>query len=304
MLSAGAIGWFGKLPAQGDFLRGGMADPLVQRFATWLEEASEACSRAGARPPSGVRFAWRMAGEPRLLVGVLRDSVDKVGRVFPLAVFAPAFVGLPTEFPDVPAAFGGFLRAAEEFLEGAVFLDAGSFAARAQALPLPGTAEVAAAAERGRSAAGDPAAPVLARLFGDPAAGGHLYAFHTFRFACGKHRGREPVRAEVLLDCPVEGPADVRLWLEAAGRTLAWPAPPPFLWREAPGPRLCLSLGAPPGAALLALCDPPRDHPKIWPLRTTRAAAVESARKALGPAAAALDRAGATVGELIATLSR
>ena len=42
MLPQGATGWFGKLPAQGDFLRGGMADPLVQRFAGWLEEASEA----------------------------------------------------------------------------------------------------------------------------------------------------------------------------------------------------------------------------------------------------------------------
>lgn len=302
MLPQGATGWFGKLPAQGDFLRGGMADPLVQRFAGWLEEASEACHRAGARPAAAVRFAWRPAGEARLLVGTLRDSVDKVGRPFPLSIFAAAGgAGLAAGFPGLPAAWDGFLGAAEALLAEAAALDAAGFAARVQALPLPGAREAAAAAPSGD---GDPAAPVLARLFGDPATGGHLYAFHTFRFACGKHRGREPVRAEVVLDCPVEGPADVRLWLEAAGRTLAWPAPPPFLWREGPGPRLCLSLGTPPGAALLALCDPPRDHPKIWPLRTTRAAAVESARKALGPAAAALDRAGATVGELIATLSR
>jgi type VI secretion system protein ImpM len=305
MLPQGAIGWFGKLPAQGDFVRAGVADPLVQRFAVWLEEASEACHRAGARPAAPVRFAFRPPGELRLLVGALRDSVDRAGRVFPMALFAAADArGLATGFPDLPAAWAGFLGAAEDLLSGMAGLEAAAFAERARRLPLPQAGDLAAAVEAGRGRDAGPAAPVLERLFGAASAGGHLYALGTFRTACGKVRGREPARAEVALDCPVASPGDERSWLELARRALGWPAPPPFLWGDGSAPRLLLCLGLPPAAALLPFGTPERDHPKIWPLRTAQPAAVEAARKALGPAAAELGRAGLTVGELIATLSR
>jgi type VI secretion system protein ImpM len=303
MLSRGPTGWFGKLPSQGDFVRAGVADPLVQRFARWLEEASEACHRAGARPAAPARFAFRAVGDPRLLLGALQDSVDRAGRVFPMAVFAAAEPGgLAAGFPDLPAAWSGFLGAAEDLLAEMAGLEVAAFADRARRLPLPQPADVAAAAAAARSADGEPAAPALLRLFGEGAAGGEFYAASTFRLACGKVRGREPARAEVVLDCPVSGPGDVRLWLELARRALAWPDPPGFLWRQGSSPRLLLSLGSPPAGAAVALVG--RDHPKVWPLRTAQAAAIEAARKSLGPAAEEMGRPGLTVGELIAALSR
>jgi hypothetical protein len=222
-----------------------------------------------------------------------------------MALFAAAEArGLAAGFPDLPAAWGGFLGAAEALLDGMAGLEVAAFAERARQLPLPQAGDLAAAAAASRSAEGQPAAAALERLFGAAAEGGHLYGLNTFRLACGKVRGREPSRAEVVLDCPAADPADLRLWLELARRALAWPSPPAFLWREGGSPRLLLSLGAPPGGALLPLCAPGRDHPKVWPLRTAQPAAVEAARKALGPAAAEIGRPGLTVGELLATLSR
>jgi type VI secretion system protein ImpM len=301
MIAHGQIGFFGKIPAHGDFVRANVGDPLVQRFTRWLEEASEACHRTRALvPKEPVRFLFRAAGEPRALVGALRGSQDKVGRQFPLAAFVPAQGPLVEKgFPVVPLAYGGFLAALGE----AIAADPASPAALADrlgALRPPGAEEAARADESARAAASRPAREFLGPLFGEASAGRRHYAVNTFLSACAPVRGREPARAETVLDCPVAGEADAWAWLELSRRALHWGTAPTFFLRAGAPGRLLLSLGGPPPALLPSLAEPRKDSPKIWPLETAVASAVESARKALGPArAAALDRDDATLGEFV-----
>jgi len=102
-------GFFGKVPALGDFVSGGLARPA--------EDAIEAWARSGmarlkeARPEDWLqaylvapvwRFAARIAGDAR--VGVWCPSVDAVGRYFPMVVAAA---------PSSGAAPGWFDRAEE-----------------------------------------------------------------------------------------------------------------------------------------------------------------------------------------------
>ncbi len=307
MIGHGPIGFFGKLPAQGDFVRQGVADGLVQRFARWLEEASEACYRAGTRLGAApLRFAFRAAGEARVVVGAMRGSSDRVGRDFPLAVLVPLEgPALAGAFPALPAAYRGFLGAAEELLAGSERAALPQFAEGVRALTLPAVGELEAAAVRDRRAVeAAEGGAVLTRLLGDAGGGRPHYALRTFQAGCAKAKGREPSRAETVFDCPAETAEDLHLWLELGRRLLAWPAPPPFFWREGRGGRLLLSLGTPPAAVLPALAEPGRPSPKIWPLTTSQAAALESARKSLGPATAVLERGGATLGELLSALCR
>ncbi len=301
MIAHGQIGFFGKIPAHGDFVRANVGDPLAQRFTRWLEEASEACHKTRALvPKEPVRFLFRAAGEGRALVGALRGSQDRVGRQFPLAAFVPAQGPLvEQDFPAAPLAYGGFLAALGE----AIAADPASPAALADrlgALRPPGPGEAARAAESARAAGSRPAREFLGPLFGEAAGGRRHYALHTFLSACTPARGREPARAETVLDCPVATEADAWAWLELARRALRWGTAPTFFLRGGAPGRLLLSLGAPPPAVLPSLAEPRRDGPRIWPLETVLASASDAARKALGPArAATLDREDATIGEIV-----
>jgi type VI secretion system protein ImpM len=300
----GPIGFFGKIPAHGDFVRGNVGDPLVQRFTRWLEEGVEACHRVRAQVPRApVRFLFRAAGDPRALVGVLRGSQDRVGRHFPLAAFAALEGPLAAAaFPGAPLACAGFLSA----LAGVLAADPATPAALADGLGAvrpPRADDAAGAAEVIRAASARPAAELLA-LFGEAAAGRRHYAVNTLLAACGAVRGREPARAETVLDCPAASDADAWAWLELARRALGWSAAPAFFLRAGEPGRLLLSLGSPPPAVLPSLAEPRKDGPRIWPLVTAVASAAEAARKALGPArAAALDRDDSTVGDLVTQLA-
>jgi type VI secretion system protein ImpM len=304
VISHGPIGFFGKIPAQGDFVRANVGDGLVQRFTRWLEESSEACHKTRAQVPrEPVRFLFRPAGEVRALVGVLRGSQDRVGRVFPLAAFVPAQgPHLEQASASAPLAYAAFFSAMAE----AVAQDPASPAAlgdRLGALKPPGAEELARAEEAARAAASRTAGDFLGPLFGDAPAGKRHYAVNTFLAACNTVRGREPARAETVLDCPVRSDGDAWAWLELARRALRWPGAPTWFLRAGSPGRLLLSLGPPPPAVLPSLAEPRKDSPKIWPLETAVASATEAARKALGPRAAVLDRDDATLGALASELA-
>jgi type VI secretion system protein ImpM len=300
----GPIGFFGKIPAHGDFVRGNVGDPLAQRFTRWLEEASEACHRTRAQVPrEPVRFVFRGAGEARALVGALRGSQDRVGRPFPLAAFAPVegpLVG--RAFPAAPLAYAGLLSA----LCDRIAADPASPAElgdRLGAIPPPGADDEGRAQDAVRAAAARPAREFLGPL-GDAASGRRHYAVNTLLAACGTVRGREPARAETVLDCPASCDADAWAWLELARRALGWSGAPAFFLRAGAPGRLLLSLGSPPPAVLPSLAEPRKDSPKIWPLETSVAGAIDAARKALGPVrSAALERDDAPVGDLAAQLA-
>lgn len=280
-------------------MRGNVGDPLVQRLTRWLEEAVEACHRTHAQVPRlPVRFLFRAAGEGRALVGVMRGSQDRVGRQFPLAAFVPVAGRLvESAFPAVPLVYAPFLGALSQALEADPASPA-ALAERLASMPAPGAEDEARGDEAARAAAARPAGEFLASL-GDAASGRRHYAVNTLLAACSTVRGREPGRAETVLDCPAASDADAWAWLELARRALAWKAAPAFFLRAGAPGRLLLSLGAPPPAVLPSLADPRKDSSKIWPLETAVATAIDAARKALGPArASALERDEATVGEL------
>ncbi len=331
----GAAGFYGKIPAQADFVRQHGGGPAVQALAAWLEEslvASAAGVRAGAGARSvdgvrggdgahvtngtragdgargadaAVRFLLRFTEGDGVLVGALGPSGDRVGRKFPLAVFAQVSEpGIGDAFPMLPSFAGRFLGAVESLLAEACSLPLASVVEGVRALPLPGAGEAAAAEAWAQDVASrSPARELLAQVSG---ADGRqaVCAFHGFRTACHSARGREPVRGATAVDCPVGGEVDVYAWLELARRALGRPFPPSFFWREGASPRLVISLGPPPAAVVAHLLTPGADHPRIRPLLLGEPGDAATARRALGPRlVAALDQVDVTVGELAAAFS-
>jgi type VI secretion system protein ImpM len=112
------VGFYGKLPSHGDFLRRRVSDAFVDGWDAWLRECI-----ASSRTTLGARWldvyltspAWRFACAagacgPAPIVGVVAPSVDQVGRYFPLTLVAD----LPADVNLMPAA-----SASERFLDAA-----------------------------------------------------------------------------------------------------------------------------------------------------------------------------------------
>jgi type VI secretion system protein ImpM len=90
------VGFYGKLPSHGDFLRRRVSDAFIGVWDGWLQECI-----AASRATLGDRWldvyltspAWRFgcaAGTcgPLPIVGLMVPSVDRVGRYFPLTIVA------------------------------------------------------------------------------------------------------------------------------------------------------------------------------------------------------------------------
>ena len=122
VVSAVDVGFYGKLPTHGDFLRRRTSDAFVSGWDGWLQ-AGMAASQAAL----GDRWldvyltspAWRFvcaagACGPAPLAGVLVPSIDRVGRYFPLTVVAQ----LPPDIPIVTVAMQApsFFSTAERLL--------------------------------------------------------------------------------------------------------------------------------------------------------------------------------------------
>ncbi len=102
------VGFYGKLPTHGDFLRRRVSDAFVSSWDAWLQAGMTA-----SRGALGDRWldvyltspAWRFvcaagACGPAPVAGVLVPSIDRVGRYFPLTVVARLA-------PDLPDRDGG-----------------------------------------------------------------------------------------------------------------------------------------------------------------------------------------------------
>lgn len=94
------VGFYGKLPSHGDFLRRRVSDGFVDAWDAWLRDCL-----AASRAKLGAQWldvyltspAWRFvcapgACGPKAVIGLLAPSVDQVGRYFPLT--------LVSELPD------------------------------------------------------------------------------------------------------------------------------------------------------------------------------------------------------------
>jgi type VI secretion system protein ImpM len=116
------VGFYGKLPSHGDFLRRRVSDAFVDTWDAWLRE-----SLAASQTALGGRWldvyltspAWRFACAagacgPLPVIGVVAPSVDQVGRYFPLTLVAE----LSSDVNLVSAAWSaeGFFQRAEHLV--------------------------------------------------------------------------------------------------------------------------------------------------------------------------------------------
>jgi type VI secretion system protein ImpM len=116
------VGFYGKLPSHGDFLRRRVSDAFVDAWDAWLRECL-----AASRTALGPRWldvyltspAWRFACAagacgPQPVIGIVAPSVDQVGRYFPLTLVAE----LPADISLITAASTGerFLDRAERLV--------------------------------------------------------------------------------------------------------------------------------------------------------------------------------------------
>jgi type VI secretion system protein ImpM len=88
------IGFFGKLPSRGDFVRFGLSRALIAAWDNWLQEVMFASHEVFGSVLSDAPI-WRFefgAGVcgPRRACGLLLPSADSVGRMFPLMIAAEA----------------------------------------------------------------------------------------------------------------------------------------------------------------------------------------------------------------------
>jgi type VI secretion system protein ImpM len=307
MNARGPVGFFGKVPAQGDFVRANVSDPAALQLVHWLEDGNELLHRCGAKlEGEPLAFLFRPLEADRALVGALGPGRDAVGREFPAAVFVPMpALDLVDSFPLVPAAFSAFLRQAHELLADLDKLMSTQITDRLARLQLPGAAELAAAQALACDAAGEPGRDLQERIFGRAPGGQQYYAFRTFQVACRRARETGTARANIAIDCPCARESDVWAWLELARGLLRERTLPSFVWRHGgAAAALVLSPAAPTPAVFPFFASPPHGSQSIWPLRTPQVSAMAAASRALSPSQlAVIDRPDATVGELVASLS-
>jgi type VI secretion system protein ImpM len=274
------VGIFGKLPAQGDFFRLDAAGTTAQALIGWLHEGIEPVHRAGlALPAAPVRFLVHAPGAAEAAIGTMIASRDKVGRAFPLCLFAaiPA-APLARAHPALPGAAADFCAAGEAVLARAAEQDPAALAEAVRTLPrLRETREVEASLAE--AAAARSLGEVLGAFAGLPE-GAAAYAISTLGAALKQGKGGPAAKAPLAIEGPARDDVERWLWLELVRRGLGWTSPPCLFWT---GDRLLVSLGPPPATLLQHLCDPAHPPSKVWPLRTERADAVGAAKKGLAP---------------------
>ena len=59
------VGVYGKIPAQGDFVRINAADAAAQSLDQWVQESLDAMQRVGVELPPGPRSSCTTASTPR-----------------------------------------------------------------------------------------------------------------------------------------------------------------------------------------------------------------------------------------------
>lgn len=276
-----AIGVYGKIGSQPDFLRGNAGEFSQAGMDQWFQEAVEGLRTEGtAVPEVATAFMLAPAGASSGFIGAFARSADAAGRAFPLVIFAQvAGARLPETFPTLPRTHDQFVHAAANVASATDGLSGTDLVNGVQAL----TQSMGRAAAA-PSFANESAQPLVAALGGSAAALG--YALRTFGAACDQAAKTGPAAKTgvITVDAPAPTGAVRELWLEMARRRLNWrDGSPSFLWNDGPGGRLLLTLGQPSPAALAFLANPRHRASRFWPLRTDVTAAIDQAMKALTP---------------------
>ena len=300
-----AIGVYGKVRSQPDFLRANAGEFSQAGLDRWFQDAMEIIrTEKTALPPGPTAFVLTPSDSGYAFVGAFVPGTDAAGRLFPLSVFAtiPA-VGLFEELPAMPSAYERFIQAAGAVAMAGAELSGPDLIAHAQALGLDApphpTEDDARAAV---SALGQENAQALAAAMGASRAS-LAYALRTFSMACDQAAKTGPAGqgGVITVDAPAPNATARTLWLELARRRLKWrDNSPSLIWTGGETPRLLMTLGHPAPAALAYLANPRHRAPRFWPLRTEVGAAIDAALKALNPEQRRLvENPGSTLAELL-----
>ena len=300
------LGFFGKIPAKGDFVRHQVADDAARSFEQWVQESNDMLRGAGGElPTDAIRVVFTPPGSSKTVIAALVPSRDKVGRKFPIVIFAlmPS-EHAATHFAALPVAWAAFLEAAVSLGRQSESMELDALRSAVNGLPSVGMEQLGHAKGICDRALSHPVQPeVHARLF-SAREGSHLYAYHTFLTACADAAKSEPGKASTVLDCPIHVDTDLFVWLELTRRVFGFPkAPPACFWVEDPAPRLLLSLGPAPLQMLQFLANPDMENQRLWPLTTERAKAIDVARRAIGADVNDVGDA-APLGQLMDTLAK
>ena len=288
MTEGGAVGLYGKVVSQPDFLRAGAGAFCQAGLDRWLQEGVEALRAERAElPPSPIAFLVAPAGGPTAFLGALATSADSAGRSFPLSFFVEVSTATASDtLPSLPAAYAPLVANASALFSDAANLDGAEIARRAQALAV-GTPTAAAT-----HAWKNEPVRTLTTTFGGSLPG-VAYALRTLVAACersGQSATTATAAGGVTVDAPTSGSATSALWLDIAWRRLGWhDAIPSLLWLEwsagngGSNGRMLMTLGPPSPTALTYLANPGHRSTRLWPLRTGVASAADQALAALTP---------------------
>ena len=304
------IGVFGKLPCAGDFQAHNVAAASGRAFQNWMQiEVDNLAKRSKQLPDAPFRFLYRDPSGSGALLGVFIVSRDAVGRAFPLSAFA--YVQMPVachRFPSLSAAYAPFLDGAAAVLRERESLDLPGVVNRIDALPHPTPEQLEEARvwthQAQEATAGQ---TIIEALFGPISGGVQYHGFNMFLTACSGLKGRFVDKARIILECPATDDVQLAFWLLLAEEALQWRrAPPSLFWTDqfSRDSRLLIALGAPDGGVLHFLADPTAVADRLWPMRTTSAASIETGRSSLGERVKFIEPPAPTAAALIAALVR
>lgn len=278
-LARGAAALFGKLPSADDFLH---LDPPISdsAFTTWLQRGVE---RASVRPApdfvecydnGGARvFVFRQP-DHSLMAGVLLPSHDRVGRRFPVSVYAPLSSTALFEAPHlVPLVLGQFLETIGNVVLSRVNDgDAATVQRAVASLEGPDPSSLPAyAAEYGSWAAGSPLSSVWPALFGDGGTERPFLSLVAIFASLGSFRGVEvpPTPLAVRLPLGAAGVAGAVFWLDVVRRAACWRTTVPtcFWYLDAPDSAILIQLGETPPATFAELFRPDAASDHVVDLR-------------------------------------
>lgn len=145
MKQALATGFFGKLPAHGDFIHRGLPSQCVNIWDDWLQAVIGSTQEQLGEHWLDVYLTspiWRFALSPgvidgRLWAGISLPSVDRVGRYFPFTVLGAAASDVPATvvMSEADEWYESLETIALAALDGRVQME--QMAAQIERLPLP-----------------------------------------------------------------------------------------------------------------------------------------------------------------------
>lgn len=277
------VGFYGKLPSAGDFLRLNASGSEVQLLDRWLSEAIATAERTGddwqevySRAATLSFMLHDESGKSgRCVLGSMVPSRDQIGRRFPMVVFSALDQHLVQEYPALP--HHEFIRDIKALLGGCERLTRDTLAASVGRVPPPDSEALdrARTAHESYMVNTDCGAAFHPVFFGrDPAQIGR--ALDTLRSACSSLTSPTAV-PRFGLRCPLGGPDPSQvagLWLDLQRHWTPLNLLPQLLWTDEV---LVIYFRQPASRSLNAVWRPAWQHDSICDLATSDSGGAEGA---------------------------